>query len=243
MSFTTPVKWTCILDDMDDVTAAQMTAELKEISDFLSQSMTQNYPKIRDQYQNAYEWPELDPKRREICLCLLLGLHQAAISMTNHLLESLLKTALISHRSIQANHGEDVSPNIMVDALVVHTADGRREYGSESLGNLINAACTEGLLTKPEKKRLQAYRDQFRNAYGHADSEKTLGETSMLVQAFRLTPEDLEPGQSKLQRAAEFLPAQGLIQAMQAEGEALPYFLYIDRLARELKKRVFRREC
>ena len=42
-----------------------------------------NYPLIQDLYQNYYNMPELDPLRHEVCLCLILGLNQAAITLTN----------------------------------------------------------------------------------------------------------------------------------------------------------------
>ena len=46
---------------------------------------------IEVEYSTPYDWPEMDTLRYEICGCISFGLNQAAITLTNHLLESLLK--------------------------------------------------------------------------------------------------------------------------------------------------------
>ena len=49
------------------------------------------YPSIREIYNSHYDLPDMDPLRHEICICIMFGLCQSAITLTNHLLESLLK--------------------------------------------------------------------------------------------------------------------------------------------------------
>jgi len=55
--------------------------------------------------------PELDVIRHEVCLCLIFHLNQAAIALTNHLLESFLKYSLIFldyKKQSKARKGESI---------------------------------------------------------------------------------------------------------------------------------------
>lgn len=48
---------------------------IDEINVILSERLIQiknNYPQVREAYQNTYDWPEIDPIRHEISLCLML---------------------------------------------------------------------------------------------------------------------------------------------------------------------------
>ncbi len=117
-----------------------------------------------DAYRNAYDWPEIDPIRNEISLCLMFGLNQAAITLTNHLLENLLKTTLIAY------HSKDKFPKDSegkVADLIEMTREERVKYGNMALGNCINAVRSAGLINKDQKKLLHEIRDSFRNAFGH----------------------------------------------------------------------------
>jgi hypothetical protein len=82
---------------MDKERQELLTQEVNKIIKSRIAFINRNYPAVRDAYQNHYNWPEMDTLRHEVCLCLIFGLHQAAITLTNHLVESLLKVALITH--------------------------------------------------------------------------------------------------------------------------------------------------
>lgn len=99
----------------------------------------------------------------------MFGLNQAAITLTNHLLENLLKTTLIAHYS------KDKFPKNSegkVEELIEMTREAREKYGDMALGNCINAIRSAGLIDKDQQKSLHELRDFFRNAFGHADKEK-----------------------------------------------------------------------
>lgn len=208
--------------------------ELEALLESLKPVMEQNYSKIRNAYHQEYGWPEFDPLRYEITLCLLCGLNQAAITLTNHLLEGLLKYALIYHHSLLNEKKNSAVEGRAVDALEEFTAEGVRLYGANVLGKNINIACSQGLLTRPEKKQLHEFREAFRNAYGHADKKKTFGEAAVPIQAMGVKKGLILGDQSKVQGIASFPTIQGLVQAMQAERHAFPYFSYVDILAREI---------
>jgi hypothetical protein len=86
---------------MDEKERQTVIAELKAILEERQRLMLQNYLLVRESYRTEYNFPELDPVRNEVALCLVFGLPQAAITLTNHLLESLLKFALIYDHAIK----------------------------------------------------------------------------------------------------------------------------------------------
>ena len=200
------------------------------------QYIQEQYPRVREAYQNHYDWPELDPLRHEIALCIALGLFQAAIVLTNHFLESLIKYTLIVHDSKEAlaSHGGNV-----LDTLVSGTAEARAKYGSANLDDNINALRRAGLITKARKKKLNQMRQSMRNAYNHADKEKIFQDETIGVQSASLTDDKFELGERVESKLAELLVAQGFGQAAIAERDAPRYFLHVDSLARELRVKLF----
>jgi hypothetical protein len=80
-----------------------MTDRAKQFVDELNDKFGKNLTKIETQFNNEYGWPEFDPLRDEIAKCLICDLCQAAITLTNHLLENFLKTIHVYQDSIQNN--------------------------------------------------------------------------------------------------------------------------------------------
>jgi len=84
-----------------------MTNRIQNFIDELNRQIETNLPKIDFQFNSEYGWPEFDPLRDEICKCLICDLCQAAITLTNHLLENFLKTMLIYHETIANKDNRD----------------------------------------------------------------------------------------------------------------------------------------
>lgn len=74
-------------------------SEINSFTKEIAKNAFENYVKIRHCYANEYELPEIDPLRYEICICLTLSLYQAAITLTNHLIEKYLKIALVYYET------------------------------------------------------------------------------------------------------------------------------------------------
>jgi hypothetical protein len=104
--------------------------------------------------RHARFWPE-----RQAHSCRVT-LYQSAIALTNHLLESLLKNALI------IRHSEDTirTQDGVLNAFTVGTAEARARWGDEDLSRTIPAARKSGLISKEQQKRLRFVRERFRNA-------------------------------------------------------------------------------
>src|ERR1035437_9424617 len=103
----------------------------------LNAQISSNYYIVKGIFNQEYGYPELDPLRDEICKCIICGLNQAAMTLTNHLLESSLKKCLAMRFSIE-NKKENVE---LKDAFKT----GIDEYDDKLLEDTINRACSQGL--------------------------------------------------------------------------------------------------
>jgi len=82
---------------------------IRQFIDELNTNMSSNYQIVADIFNTGYGYPELDPLRDEICKCIICGLHQASITLTNHLLEASLKKCLAIKYSIE-NRKNNLKP-------------------------------------------------------------------------------------------------------------------------------------
>jgi hypothetical protein len=143
---------------------------LEQFVDELNKTIPSHSELIKNIFNSEYGYPELDPVRDEICKCIICGLYQAAITVTNHLLEQSIKTCLIFKHSIEnKKDGTDVFDICK---------DGIKKYDGINLSNAINCACAVGLITKEQKQLLHQLREDFRNAYSHASLSKIRREQS-----------------------------------------------------------------
>jgi hypothetical protein len=212
---------------------------LNDILRARKQEMAQNYPSVRSTYQTAYELPELDPLRWEVSLCLVFGLYQAAITLTNHLLESMLKYALAYRYSLSHQPSSPPAPGTATQRLVDWLAKGNALYADKDLGSNINQACSQGLITKEQKKLLHDFREAFRNAYSHSDKKKTFGQATAPVTAVHVSSNKLVVDTPEEVSIADLLIGQGIFQVAHARQNALNYFLQIDAVVRHVLQQLF----
>ena len=206
----------------------------------LNANIRNNYNTIAEAFENEYGWPEVDSVRSEVCKCLICGLHQAAITLTNHLLESVLKKALIIEESAKNKTAHSDITNVFDDAT--------EKYANKNLDFTINQACRKGLINKEEKNILHGFREQYRNAFSHADPQKTFSGISIPATIF--TTKDLDNPEEVFKKAFTNKPnvilsaennviIQGLVQRIKAEQEAVHYFLAINGIIRNLYLKLF----
>ncbi len=194
-----------------------------------------NYEVIRNVFNKEYGYPEFDPLRDEICKCVLCDLHQAAITLTNHLLESSLKKCLAMTYSI-SNKQNDIK---LEDTF----KEGITKFDQLNLDDTINRACTQGLITKEQKKVLKKFKDEYRNPYSHAITSQIFKDTTVKGKTISLN--EGENSENLLKRifddesdgvlsVKDILPIQGLIQVVIAKQISVPYFLEVDKIIREM---------
>jgi hypothetical protein len=123
-----------------------------------------NHLGIEEIFNFEYDYLELDSLRDEVCKCIICGLNQAAMTLTNHLLESSLKKCLIMRFSIENKNDKTELTDTFKDGIDL--------YDDKLLDETINRACSQGLITK--KKTFKKFKDDFRNPYSHASTNKNI---------------------------------------------------------------------
>ncbi len=213
--------------------------EINVIIESREEFLRKHYPTVRGPYHNGYDWPEFDPLRDEICLCIMFGLCQSAITLTNHMLESLLKNALIIKKGKETQQTEEEIKGRGITSFEEKYAEAIQLFGDRNLYYSINDAHQEELISDEQRDQLHEFREIFRNAYGHADKKKTFGKSTMPITSMRLEDDKIVPDESKNVEVASLLIGQGIVQAQMAQDFAPQYFLYIDNLVREIYIKLF----
>ena len=196
------------------------------------------YPKVRDVYLNPYNWPELDTLRHEVCICLTFGLYQAALTLTNHMLESFLKFSL-SYKDV-FDKDQDSPRGRNLTELLVLLKPAFEHYDHKDLSYTINRSYTLGLITKKQEKQLHNFRQLLRNAYSHAEKKKIHQDKEISVQSLHISDAGkFEVDPEELYRLTDMPFMHGIAQCYHAKANAPSYFLYLDELIREIMPKVF----
>lgn len=204
------------------------------LSQFVSSVNTdiqKNYSLVAYAFENEYDWVDVDPVRDEICKCIICGLHQAALVLTNHLLESVLKKARITNESkINKTDADNIC------SIFNHATS---EYANEPLHGNIEYAYNKGFISEEDKKYLHYCRKRFRNAFSHADPVGTFGKDSIPASLVTIGEDsNAEIGISEVPinlfiANTPFL--QGVVGCMVAKELAPEYFLKVDEIARKIR--------
>ncbi|MDX9694991.1 MAG: DUF4145 domain-containing protein [Bacteroidales bacterium] len=193
-----------------------------------------NYIRIRKSYLNEYGLPELDPIRHEICKCLVLGLYQASITLTNHLIEKYLKFALIYKEKKKEE-------KIVFEEMDLFFLEAKKKYGNKDLGNTINLCKRENIINKKQKDTLHEIRETFRNAYSHADMDKTFQDLKIPLQIVYFdnkTQNIVQESELKEFKISDIPLIHGVAQWVLAKRTSFNYFEYIDDLIRTTKQNI-----
>jgi len=168
----------------------------------------------------------------EINKCLILELNRASITLTNNLLERLLKLALI-------NNETGIGP-IPIEKWNDVFSGPNEKYGSIPLGNSIEKCKKLELITAEEKTFLfDTIRELMRNGFSHADSSKILSDLpdeSKMLQGSLTNPNEALKEVSVNQK---IIPT---FQALQMENfakeNAKPYFDFVFNLIFRMEERL-----
>jgi len=208
-----------------------MTDRVKQFVDELNDKFSINLSKIEDQFNNGYGWPEFDPLRDEIAKCLICDLCQASITLTNHLLENFLKTMLIYHETISGRDKASTDDLFQMFKPNVKTYDGINL--SQSLGH----AKRKGLITEDQWKVLDIFRDNFRNAYSHAEKKKIFKDITIGTNIVKFENDQFNTSESVQTPLIDAPFGQGIAQALLSKNIAFDYFISVDNIIRDILKR------
>lgn len=204
--------------------------KLNSFIEELNSCILANYQLIEVDFNTEYGYPELDPVRDEVCKCIICGLNQAAITLTNHLLESSLKKCLAIKHCVDNKNTHSLS----LDGAF---KDGIAKYDNMLLYETIESAYSDGLITQEQAAKLHGFRINFRNAYSHADSSKTFKGISSKVNYISLNDDSSEAIHRKLlgeleteMQIKDLFPAHGIIQSIMSAKEAAVYFSEVNEI-------------
>jgi hypothetical protein len=178
-----------------------------------------------------YVFSELGTTVFEINKCLILELHRASITLTNNLLERLLKLALIYNEA-----GIGPKPAEQWGSIF----DGpNTKYSSIALGNSIERCRKLELITEGEKVFLfDTIRELMRNGFAHADSTKILSgipAETVMFQASLSNPTEIKPITVK-QIAVPFIQVVHIENF--AKANASFYFDFVFNLIKKIDQRL-----
>ncbi len=178
-----------------------------------------------------YVFSELGGSVFEINKCLILEFYRASITLTNHLLERLLKLALIYY---EAGIGQK-----SVESWGAVFEEPNKKYSSIPLGNSIEKCKKLDLIMENEKAFLfDTIRELMRNGFSHADSTKILDgipdETTMF-QGSLSKPTEIKPVTVN-QKVIPFIQAIHIENF--AKDNAAKYFEYVFELIKKIDQRL-----
>lgn len=195
------------------------------------EALTRNFAKQIEYL--SYDYKVFFPLRGLIyqaSKCLMLEFNYAAITLTNSILERLLKLALIDKevgiRGIPTDQWNKI----------FHAAD--EKYGSIVLGNSIDLCRKENLINEREKDFLHnTIRNMVRNGFSHADAGKVLVNIPDSVRLFQGSFTDTKIEEISLN--PKTIPS---LQTVHIENfvnvNAAPYFEFVFGLMKQIEKRL-----
>lgn len=199
---------------------------LESLKDSIIKALEKNLDHVWEEFKNPYNLTEVDFIRHEVCICLTLEQNQAAITLTNHLIEKYLKYLLI--------HNEQVKDVVDLNAIIEHYKTQVEAFGGKDLSVIINKCRNVGLLSKEQAKLLHEIREKVRNPFSHADIKQTFGDQKIRIGfGNMLIPDSFKSGEFEL---SSLVFMHGKAQKDIADNNALDYFKIVDKLIRETKR-------
>lgn len=179
---------------------------------------------------------ELRPLLLEVCKCLILEFHQAAITLTNNILERLLKLALVYNLT-------GIEPIRLHDWNMVFIGP-TSQYGTLTMFNSIVECLNCELITKSESDYLSGtIKALIRNGFSHADASKILAnvpETATLVISKLNAPTEIEAVNLNQKQIPM---TQAILINNFATENSESYFVYVMDLLLNIEKRLMIKHC
>ena len=111
---------------------------------------------------------------QEICDCLFLKKHMAALTLTNLLFETMVKLTLVYHDA----DGRTIDDGFEFENIY---EDELNKYGSKNLGVNIETLYKKGIITADGRDRLLDLKDLYRNPYSHGSNNQYVESASTTI--------------------------------------------------------------
>lgn len=219
----------------------EILKEIEEIVNYHLKQFNARYLRIRDVYKNDYRLPELMSIKSQICKCIAFGLHVAAMTLTNHLLEKSIKIFLIYSDNLRNKNKEGHKPFEMIDEIEEATP----KYDDKNLSSNLQRAVDNGVITEEERVLLDKMRNDYRNSYAHSDRKKMYKNGSIEITEVFGTEQCLDFIQGKEDKLPKrdvklvnFPMMDFLFIKNHAEMNCIPYIITLDKIITDVKRRM-----
>ena len=209
--------------------------EKKIFEESFSEKLNANFSRQAKYFEFDFEiFQELGSSVFEINKCLIFEFYRASITLTNHVLERLLKIALIYNEA-------GIGPIPTTDWTSIFEGPNRK-YSTISLANSIELCRKNDLITAEEKEYLfNTVRILMRNGFSHAYSSQILSsfpDDSSFFQGSFSNPEEIK----RIVVNQKVVPFMQAIQMDNfAKENSSSYFDYIFELTLKIESRILDR--
>lgn len=201
----------------------------------LTGDLLANYSKVKPLFENKYQIIDFESIQTEICTCLTLGLNQASIMLTIHLLERFLVHYLVYHEGLDKNF---IKKNLDIDEYFEKDVERITKL---ELVDKIDRAFEKNLITEEQKNQLHYYRKNIRNPYSHSNVQKIFKNSTVEGQIASTSENGFSPGKNKKMKIWKNPMIQGLVQAVFAESIAFTFFESVDSIIRDSGRKILRK--
>lgn len=173
-------------------------------------------------FESEYELLELNSLRDEICKCIFCGFYQAAITLTNTLLEMATISAIEKSKCLKIEIDE--------------TKIDKKTYGKSdsNLGYRIEMLYFGGIITELQRDDLHRCRIWLRNTFSHADL-KDVAKEDIPIKCWDLEKQTTFDSVVNLEILSML---KGIAFHKSAEENYITYFLYVDCIIRTLSSKL-----
>lgn len=198
-----------------------------------SDKITASFDFLNLQHQTGFH--EVDIKRFETKICVVVECGISAIVMVGVTLEEFLK-CLLKNKFIAEKRDDSIEPSL--DEIEKSRLAAEANFGFFKLHNAIEKCLKEELITEEEKNKLMDIKDNIRNAFVHSDKSKIFDdEEKGNVDAVKLEDGKLVVKESKEMNALSLFFAHGILQKELANAEARNVFEEVDELILQINDR------
>lgn len=122
---------------------------------------------------------------QEICDCFFLKKYMAALTLTNLLLETMVKLTLVYHET----DGRTLDDGYEFENIYAYELN---KYDSKNLGENIKALYKKGIITADGRDRLLDLKDLFRNPYSHGSNNQYIESATTTIYKGQLGSNKIE---------------------------------------------------
>ena len=137
-------------------------------------ALEENFDHYKHYLRNPrfYYFTDLKSTIGEIIKCLIIEAHTAAITLTNHFLERILKLALIQKTS-------GTQPEKITDWNETYSVSDK--YSNWKMGATIKKCKELKIISKSQFKELTDFQESIRNGFSHYDPKKILRDSENTI--------------------------------------------------------------